>query len=258
MDIEKWMPVIVFLVLLLAAAIGISILVRKIKRKIRQVSNMAFGVDSLIDGLRQQEETLAVTPKSVSGMTRILEPQIQKDFPEFNWVQFRNKAENMLLSAFAAVSAGNASLLKEGTPELAAQVENQIVANEQAGIQEIYRDVKIHRTEITRYEKKQGKCIITLQSAVEYYHYRQQSGNCIEGRTDLLQQTKYNVELMYIQDAKAANMDKSLGMTCPHCGAPITMLGAQKRCEYCNSPVTPVNIQVWNLQRYYEVDYNHV
>lgn len=258
MDTRKLILLVVILVLLLTVILVIWMGVCSVKRKMRQISRMAFGTDSLLEGFRRQEEELAVTPKSVSGMTRILEPQIQRDFPEFNWMQFRNKAENMLRSAFAAISAGNPALLKESTPELAAQVENQIVANEQTGITEVYRDVKIHRTEITRYEKKQGKCIITLQSAVEYCHYKEKEGRCVEGRSDLPTQTKYNTELMYIQDAEAANMDRTLGLTCPHCGAPITMLGAEKRCEYCNSPVTPINIQVWNLQRYYEVDYHHV
>lgn len=164
----------------------------------------------------------------------------------------------MLISAFAAVSEGKLELLQEAALELVGQVENQILANEQAGIRETYRQVKIHQTEIARYEKKQGKCIITLQSAVEHYHYKEKDGKLLEGDRELPEQTKYNTELMYVQDAKAANLDRSLGMTCPHCGAPVTMLGENRHCEYCGSPVIPVNIQVWNLQRYYEVDYHHV
>lgn len=258
MDTKKIVLLLILLVLVLAVIIAAVAAIGKLKRKVRQVSRMAFGTDSLMEGWQKQAKELSVTPKSVSGMTRIYEPQIQRDFPEFNWVQFKNKAENMLISAFAAVSEGRIELLQEATPELTGQVENQITANKQAGIRETYRQVKIHQTEIARYEKKQGKCIITLQSAVEHYHYKEKDGKLLEGDRELLEQTRYNTELMYVQDAKAANLDRSLGMTCPHCGAPVTMLGENRHCEYCGSPVTPINIQVWNLQKFYEVDYHHV
>lgn len=245
------------LIVLLVLGIVILVIIFVIRRKIERFSNSLFGTKSLAEGWKRQAEDLAATPKSVSGMTRLLEPQIQKDFPEFNWMQFKNKAENMLVSSFAAISEGNPQLLKESTPELRDQIENQINANKADGITETYRDVHIHQTEIARYEKKQGKCVITLQSAVAYMHSKKRDGKVIAGSQELLEQTKYNIELMYLQNVEAANMDKSLGMTCPHCGAPITGLG-EKRCEYCGSTVTPINIQVWNLQRFYQVDYHRV
>ena len=37
----------------------------------------------------------AEMPKSVSAMTRLMEPQIMRDFPEFSWEEFKQKAENM-------------------------------------------------------------------------------------------------------------------------------------------------------------------
>ncbi len=250
--------VLLAVLLICVLVIIITAAVRRIKRKVRQVSRMAFGTDSLVEGWQKQAKELSVTPKSVSGMTRIYEPQIQRDFPEFNWVQFKNKAENMLISAFAAISEGRSELLQEAAPELSGQIQNRIIANRQAEVTETYRQVKIHRTEIARYEKKQGKCIITLQSAVEHYHYKEQYGKLLEGSRELLEQTKYNTELMYVQNAKEANLDRSVGVTCPHCGAPVTMLGEDRHCEYCGSPVVPINIQVWTLHKFYEVDYHHV
>ncbi len=258
MTTEKLIAIIIILVLILVVIGVIVLVVHRIRNKLRQFSRAAFGTDSLTEGWQKQARELATIPKSVSGMTRIYEPQIQKDFPEFNWMQFRNRAENMLISAFAAITGANIGLLQEVTPDLKAQVENQITANGQQGVQEVYRQVKIHQTEIARYEKKQGKCIVTLQSAVEYYHYKEQDGKIVDGNKDLMEQTKYNIELMYVQDPQKANVDRSLGLTCPNCGAPVTKLGASKYCEYCGSGVTPVNIQVWHLQKYYEVDYHRV
>ena len=248
---------IIFLVILAALLGGGFYGYHVIRTKIESFSRAAFGTKSLVEGLEQQADLIAETPKSVSGMTRIFEPQIQKDFPDFNLVQFKNKAENMLISALQAISAGNVSLLRETSNELTEQVRNQIQANAAEGVTETYRQIHIHRTEITNYVKREGKCIITFQSAVEYFHYKEKEGRGTDGDKERKQQTKYNIEVMYIQNEKLAKLDNAVGTTCPNCGAPIVKLGALY-CEYCGTAVTPINLKVWTLHRYYEVDYHHV
>lgn len=248
---------IIFLVILAALLGGGFYGYHVIRTKIESFSRAAFGTKSLMEGLEQQADLIAETPKSVSGMTRIFEPQIQKDFPDFNLVQFKNKAENMLISALQAISAGNISLLREASDEITEQVKNQIQANESEGVRETYRQIHIHRTEITNYVKREGKCIITFQSAVEYFHYKEKDGRVTDGEKERKQQTRYNIEVMYIQNEKLAKLDNAVGTTCPNCGAPIVNLGAL-RCEYCGMAVTPINLKVWTLHRYYEVDYHHV
>ena len=76
-----------------------------VRKKLASVSRSLFGTDSFIEGWNRQADVLAATPKSVSGMTRVFGPQIEEDFPDFNLNQFKNKAENMLLSALQAVDA---------------------------------------------------------------------------------------------------------------------------------------------------------
>ena len=132
---NNWIPVIVILAVL---AGGGYYAYRKIKRKVEDVSQALFGTDSLVEGWNKQADELAATPKSVSGMTRIFEPQIQRDFPDFNLVQFKNKAENMLVSALQAIDSGNVSLIRDASEELKAQVENRIEMNRSEGIREVY------------------------------------------------------------------------------------------------------------------------
>ena len=241
----------------LALAAGGCVLYRKARRKVRDFSNAVFGTDSIVEGWNKQADELASTPKSVSGMTRIFAPQIERDFPDFNLDQFRNKVENMLVSALRAISEEKVSLLAEVSEELKQQVENQIEMNRAEGIQEVCEQITVHRTEIANYEKREGKCIITFQSAVGYLHYRKKDGRVIQGDTERLTQTKYNVEVLYIQNEKLAKTDNAVGTTCPHCGAPVTNLGAMY-CEYCGLAVTPVNLKVWTLHRFYEVNYQHM
>ena len=61
---------------------------------------------------------------------------------------------------------------------------------------------------------------------MEHLHYKKKDGTVVSGDENRLEQTKYNVEVMYIQDEKLA--------------------------------ITPINLKVWTLHRFYEVDYNHV
>lgn len=245
---DSFIPLAVIAAVVLVAGILVCLLLGRLKRFSRHV----FGTDSLAEGLKWQEEMLAETPKSISGMTRIYEPQILQDFPEFNWQEFRRKAEQLLLLAFEAISAGEAARIRGGFAAFRQQVENQIAGNARAGIREVYQQVQIHNTEITRYEKKAGTCVITLQSAVGHIHYKERQGRVIQGRRNLPVQTKYNIELMYVQDPARAGAGDAVGVNCPNCGAPVTKLGA-KFCEYCGTEVIPVNVQVWSINGYYEV-----
>lgn len=248
---------ITLLIVVAVIGIGICSAVFYVKRKLRQLSRAAFGTDSFIDGYKRQADVLAATPRSVSGMTRLMEPQIMRDFPDFSWEQFKGKAENMLISAFLAISAANlARLSPDASEEVKNQIRNQIEANKAAGIKETYSDIKIHQTEIANYRHEAGKCIITIQSAVGYMHYKEQDGRVVGGQKERKTQTKYNTELIYIQDASVAGLGNAVGITCPYCGAPIKRIGII-RCEYCGSGITPINIKVWSLHKFYEVDYNH-
>lgn len=94
---------------------------RIVREKLRRLSRMAFGTDSITEGLEQQAKELAVTPKSVSAMTRIFLPQIQRDFPDFHIEQFKDKVENALMLALQAISAADAGIferqIKDGVSE---------------------------------------------------------------------------------------------------------------------------------------------
>lgn len=244
-------------IILLCIAFFAAVIVSNLKRKMRNVSRQMFGTDSFTEGWKKQEESLSLTPASVSGMTRILEPQIQKDFPEFNWIQFKNKAEEALRLSLLAISTHNMEHMTEMSEALREQVHGRILENETSNIREFYDRIQIHQTEIAKYEKKNGRCVITLQSAVEHIYYKEKDGKLLVGKKELPKQTKYNTELMYIQDENSANGDHGVGLNCPNCGAPVTALGI-KRCEYCGSEVVPINMQVWSLQHFYEVTYQRV
>lgn len=157
-----------------------------IRNKLRNVSRQLFGTESIVDGLSKQVDIAAETPKSVSGMTRLMEPQIMRDFPDFNWSEFKHKAENILTSALLAISSEQPERLVDASDDVKNQVSNIIADNQTAQIKEVYNNIKIHQTEISNYRKDKGNCIIVIQSAVEYYHYKVSGDHVTEGSKERL------------------------------------------------------------------------
>lgn len=226
---------------------------RAVSGRVRRLSRGMFGVDSLAQGLALQSEKLESTPKSVSGMTRLFLPQILADFPEFNLPEFIQRAENLLKATFLAIDRGDAAGLGEASPDYVRQVRLLLESHAAQGISEHYERVAVHQTEVARYARRQGTCVVTLQSAVGHVRYRERGGQLISGSRDRLEQTKYNLELVYVQDlSRTPDGASGSGLTCPNCGAPVKTLGG-KRCEYCGGALAALNLRVWSFTRFSEV-----
>lgn len=238
----------------------VAALVMTAASKIRRFSRTVFGTEDIAEGIKRIKQDVSETPKSVSGMTRLMEPQIQRDFPEFVWEQFRPKAEQLLKTALGAIGTQNIELLDENaSPQIRQKVKARIDLAKASGEKEHFDNVSIYQTQISNYTKNNGKCVISIQSAVGYYYYKTKDEKVILGTKEYMKQTKYNIELVYIQDETLIDKQiagNAIGTVCPNCGAPVTSLGA-KHCEYCGMAVETINIKVWSLNDFYEVDYNH-
>lgn len=201
-----------------------------------------------IQGMKQRELEVASTPKSVSSATSLYLPKVVKDFPEFDYDEMKARAENVLVSYLRSVDAQDSSLLTEGLNELRDELEMRIQMLRQENRQEHFRNIRVHRTEMNTYRKLKGRCSVVFQSAVEYTHYIKRNGAIEKGREDIKEQSKYNVEVIYIQDRDTVEdlEDAGKALNCPNCGAPLTDLGA-KFCKYCDSPIMEFNIRTWNF-----------
>lgn len=238
----------IFLILLLIVILAIFCGILYVRHKAKEFSRTIFGTEDLSDGIRQMKREYASTPKSVSGMTNLLLPKIVSDFPDFEYDEMKERAENTLTQYLRAVTQKNTAVLTDGNTELKQQLENHIQMLSIKGLWEHFDQIKIHRTEIHQYKKADGRCIITFQSALECFHYITDTSSVIEGSKEYKYQTKYNTDLIYIQDRNLLEneLDHALGINCPNCGAPLSSLGA-KKCEYCGTPVIEINIHAWSF-----------
>ena len=230
---------------------AVAVAVYLVRKRTREIAQAAFGTNSLIEGFKEMETELENTPKSVSSATSLYLPRIHEDFPEFNFADMRVRAENVLKSYLMALDARNPKLLTEGSKELREALILRIGSAIDSGLREQYDEVKLHRTEIARYEKRNGRCTVTFQSSVQYkYAAFDKDGTVVKGNPSKWTQQRYNVELVYIQDENKVqdDRDRADAVNCPNCGAPVSDLGA-KKCAYCGSAIEPYNIRVWAFHR---------
>lgn len=253
----SYIPIIIVLVLILAIIAAIYCGITYLRKKTREVSRALFGTPDISKAAQQMRQEYSTTPKSVSSMTRLLLPQIISDFPDFIYDEMKEKAENVLTDYLRAITERNPALLRDGNTELKNHLENYIQMLSARELHEHFEKIKLHRTEISQYKKTEGRCIITFQSALECYHYVANAADSSvvkEGSKEYKYQTRYNTDLIYIQDRNLVEneLDNALGVNCPNCGAPLTSLGA-KVCEYCGTPIIEINIHAWSFSNIDEV-----
>ena len=259
--------VIIIAVIVCAAFAGAVVLRRKIRNS-PELEVIRYAAKAIQNG--DINDRISTTPKSLSNMEKIFLPQILKDFPEFNWNEFKPLIQTSICNLLRAIDMRDRGPVA-GNPKLREAVEQAL-----AGTQiPHYKHVKVHDTVIKRYYKQEGTCCILCESAVEYYTYVEENDKVVSGYKDRKRQEVYETELVYVQDIEragkaaagaaadsgaaagpgmaAAKMTAAghasatgIGVTCPNCGAPITSLGA-KRCEYCGTAVEPLNLRVWKI-----------
>lgn len=240
---------IVFLVLVIVAAIAVTVAVYKVKNGMRQISRSVFGTESFYQGLNNQKKDMSETPRSLQAMTSLCLPRIQRDFPEFDYEDYRQKAETVLRSYMNSIEDKNSNLLyRECSQALKDSVSGIITDLSNRDLEQKFDDVVIHRTEISKYTKDGATARILFVSSVGLYTYTTDStGKVIYGNKDIKSQTIYETELVYVQNVDAvADGSEGLGINCPNCGAPIKNLG-QKFCEYCGTGITEINIRAWKF-----------
>lgn len=249
-------PILITLAVVAVILVVILVLVLTIRNKVRQFSREVFGTSSLSQGLQNQKEELAETPRSVSSMTRIYLPQIMRDFPEFNLEEYTQKANTVLKDYLIAIANKAPLENSDANNDLVNQVENIVSDLNIQKKDQHFESIVIHDTQVARYKKSNGLVEIIFQSAVEYYSYvTDETGKITNGDKNLKTQTAYDISLVYIQDidkVNEQNKDKSsIGLNCPNCGAPIKNVG-KKFCEYCGTGIKEINIYSWKFNRIFE------
>ncbi|MBE5937414.1 MAG: zinc ribbon domain-containing protein [Lachnospiraceae bacterium] len=242
----------IFILLLLAVVVGGGLyLFFAIRKTAQKFSKELYGTSDISEGMKKAKQQIADTPKSLSAMTRLELPRIVKDFPQFNYDEMKERAEGVLTGYLLGIQSKSTGTLTDAaiTSELRKQLEDKIELLKLNNRTEHFNDFKIHRTEISRYIKEKGRCIVTFQTAASALHYvTDDNDNVITGDRDFREQSRYSISMVYIQnrDIVENNAVDGNSLNCPNCGAPISNLG-DKICSYCGTGIVEYNIRVWSF-----------
>lgn len=243
-----------FIGIILAVVIIIAIVYSKVKETVGSVQMgelkqaMTYAKD-----IARDEYTRV---KDVSGLTSLLEPRIQKDFPEFNKDLLFSINEKNLRKIFNCIESKSMNEVDTDMdliyvqPQLKARIEDMI-SNE---IDEKFDNVEFNRSAISSYTKDNGKATIRVSTSVGYYYDSNRKDKKVYN--DLKKQTRYTTEYIYVYDESKFDEKKTItAIHCKNCGAPIRNLG-NSYCEYCMTPVERINLRAWKMSSYKE-DYNN-
>lgn len=241
--------IIITCAFVIAAVAAVAIIILVIRNKIRSFSKNYFGTSNIGEAFKNQKANLSETPRSLHGMTNVYLPMIKKDFPEFDYELYRNKAQTLLRSYFTAVESKKlSSLAEECSITLKNHVQGIIEDLNSRNVVQIFDEIVLHDTQISRYIKDGKTVTILFEISVGYFSYiTDENGKVVFGDREMKTQTVYEVGLVYVQNInKVDSFGSGYGLNCPNCGAPITNLG-NKFCEYCGTSVSEVNHRVWSF-----------
>ena len=245
-----------FLGACIGIVVGILIIVGIIYSKVQKTIGKA-NMKELVDvakqakSIEQQEYT---REKNVSGITRLIEPTIIRDFGDFNKDFLFAKVEKNLSKIFTAIEEKSTSIIENDNDliYMYSTIRDKITDIKNAGIDIKYDELRFHSHAIKNYLKSQGKATITISSTLEYYYSDSSKSNKNKKYSNLKKQTRYTTNYVYVYDeTKIKNNEKFLSISCPNCGAPLRKLGGGN-CEYCSTYIQPVNLKSWYMISYKE------
>lgn len=247
-----------FLLGFLGAILGIIVVIAIIISCIMIGISKSIGINDLktIFGVAKNAKQFAeedtYRPKNVSGMTRLLEPEILRDFPDFNKDLLYTIAEQNLRKIFSAIENKSVSGIENDNdlillmPKLKEEIEDIKDRN----IEIKYDDIVFHENAIKKYEKTKGMATITISTTLEYYYKNSDKKENL--CNNIKRQTRYTCQFVYIYDEKKLEKKNNIiVINCPNCGAPLRNFELGE-CEYCSSHFEPINLKLWKMSSYKE------
>ena len=207
------------------------------------------GIKNIFKEIKDSSDEINGSPKSVGGMTKLLEPIILRDFKSFNKEELFNRCEKNLRTIFGALENFQMSDFKD-MPLLYDIVKKQIEDMQSEDIKVSYDDIVFNNFSIRDYKKEASEAIVDIGVSVRYDYKKYKKNKLVKHKEDY--QTRYLVKFIYIINEELFTKSKKVyGITCPNCGAAVKALG-DKTCAYCGAIVHDINLKAWYMSSYKE------
>lgn len=208
------------------------------KVKIFFKKNFGKSIHELGGIIETAREVEKDRPKNTSSLESLIIPRLNTDFPDLNINELKSMAEQSILGVLQSIEDKKIDN-KYTRSKVVAWINERINDYKDSNVS--FKNVKIHRTVMNKYENKNGIATIYLQTSLEYYLNNR-------GKSDKIQD-RYQTEFIYVLDSsKVDEEDKLLGLNCPNCGAPIRNK-SETKCHYCNTVGLDLVSRVWVLNK---------
>lgn len=238
----------IVLIIVLSIFIVLFLLTLFIYAKIKLMLNKA-GIKNIFADIKKSTDEIKGNPKSISGMTKLLEPVILNDFKSFNKEELFNRSEKNLRVIFDALENYSMDGFSD-MPMIYDIVKEQIEDMQSENVKVKYDDIIFNNFAIKDYKKEAAEAIVDIAISVRYNYKKYQNGKLVSDKENY--QTRYLVKFIYIINEELFTKSKKVyGISCPNCGAAIKTLG-NKNCEFCGAVIKDINLKAWYMSSYKE------
>ena len=153
---------------------GVAIIVGVVRSKLRNFIGDE-QMDELVEAAKNANTVKKqeyARPKSVAGITNLIEPEIIRDFKEFNKEVLFSRAEKDLRKILTALETKSTAEIRKDRDLVYIQstIEDKINDMRGTGLSVKYDDIKFHNHAIKSYNKSKGRATIAISSTLEYYY----------------------------------------------------------------------------------------
>lgn len=191
-------------------------------------------------------------PKNILGMTNLLEPQIQRDFPEFNKDLLFSICENNLRKIFNCIEEKDIEKINNDDDliYLKYSLKEEINDMKTSGIYEKFDNIVFEKHAIYSYTKLNGKASVKVCSTLSYYYdTNKKDVKCFKG---VKKETRFQSDFVYVYDEKNFEQNQlNFSIRCPNCGAPLKSI-EYSGCQYCGAYVERINLKAWKMVSFKE------
>ncbi len=247
------------LILILIILVILFVIFNKVEKIIGNFN--LHAIFNAMKNINSLEATEYSRIKDVSGMTKLVEPLILKDFSDFNKNLLYQKVESNLLKIFNALEEKSIKSIENDADLIMIyhNIDEKIKDLNSCNLSIRYDAVKFHKHALKRYYKSEGMATVEISSTLEYYYKEMGNDNIKLSKKikNVKKQTRYTTKFAYIYDESNFDANKvNFSINCPNCGAPINNI-KERTCLYCSSYVEPINLKVWKMIEYKE-DYKDI
>ena len=239
----------IFLCIFISIAIITIIIIKYIKNIWKRNVNAEVGsLKDVIKDIGTFDKQNYEKEKSIGGLTNLLLPTIQEDFPDFNLSNFYGQNKRDISFIMNSLSNG----LKEDIENnddlilIRSFLITKIDDMETSERKETYDNIEVGKSALKSYKKTNGAATIDVSSSVSYYYNSTDKKKRVYD--DVKKSSKVNTTYVYVYDeAKFSDNVTHFGLHCPNCGAPLSDLSST--CKYCGIYTEPVNLKAGKISK---------